>query len=140
MKAVDKIAIIDLLQQRETELMKLWDCETRIGLLLGKAYPFPAPPALPSRRKRLPAKSKAAQSTTLRRLKKNQENAYRVHYRLEGQPESTLQVEVELCRELLKLQVPGFSITRIETVKLDASMSCQVLDVLYKRSGKQKKV
>jgi hypothetical protein len=134
MTAVEKTLIVDLLQQREAVLVRIWDYESRVCRLLGKPFAFPDPPPLPSRLKRLALKDGAAQKTTLRRLKKPRENAYRIRYRLDGQLASTLQVDVELCRELLKTQVPGFSVVSVETVKLRNTMDYEAVAVLYRSS------
>ena len=48
----EETTVIDLLRQREAELVKVWECEEGIRNLLGVTdFPYPAVPDLPSRRK-----------------------------------------------------------------------------------------
>ena len=124
MDTLQEIHIIDLLCQREAELVKVACAEEAVrNLLGGVAFPFPPPPDLPSRRKtrmvkkaavavRLPEKLPAG----LRMLELPGENAYRVVYRYNGEQKESFQADFDFLNLLLNFPEDAFQVLSIEAV------------------------
>jgi hypothetical protein len=133
--ALDKTKLIDLLREREAAFVRVWECEQQINRVLGVPYPFPPPPPLPclgkrKRSRRTTAKRAATAVPSLRRLQGKRENAYHVHYELDGVHADTFQTDTELIRRLLATEIPGFRILRVDTVEFRAPDDWQTVDRL----------
>lgn len=138
MEKRDDIAILDLLRQREAELVKVWQCEEAICGILGvSSYPFEGAPMLPSRVKgkrtvkvgvsgRSGVRGGASGSSALsskdtsslpgiRKLRFG-EDAYRVVFEHCGERETSFQTDGDLIRKLFLLVGDDFKIELVETV------------------------
>ena len=132
----EETTVIELLRQRETELVKVWECEEGIRNLLGGAdFPYPAIPDLPSRRKVAKGASRrvvgrkgaacadeAAQTGSssvpvLRRLADG-ETAYRLEFESRGRRESSFQTDLDGVRKLFQIRSGEFTMLKVETVFL----------------------
>ena len=112
-------SLIDLLRERESCLVTVWDCEQRIRRLLGGAdYPFPPPPDLPSRG-RSKGSREAAAAPGPRRLRDG-ENAYRVAAHFAGETRVLVHHDFEVVKTLGATAAPYFQVTTIEPVRLRA--------------------
>ena len=130
----EETTVIDLLRQREAELVKVWECEEGIRNLLGVTdFPYPAVPDLPSRRKvakgasrrvvRRSATSVDAETAQegasavppLRRLE-GDETAYRLEFESRGRRESSFQTELDGVRKLFQIRSGEFTMLKVETV------------------------
>jgi len=137
MNAAEQARIIDLLKQRETALVQVWKCESKVHEILGCDFPFPAPPPLPSlaKRKRHPRKAPAAPETGIkvRRLKADREDAYRIHYRQGDAGAETLQPDAVILSFISKLDTPIIDVTKVETVRLNADGTAIAMDLLWEK-------
>ncbi len=100
-----QIALHQLLLEREALFLRVHLLERRIEELLGVPYPFPPPPALPSRRPlpKIPRRQfKPPTSPTLRELEEG-EVAYRVTFRNGGQEWTEKHVQRKPLEALLRL-------------------------------------
>ena len=142
MPPIASIEVIDLLHQREAEFIRVWECEQKIRQILDMPdFPFPPPPDLPSRRKRVkPAPKKATPSTqepapsgasTIRKLVPGQENAYRLCYVYNQEQRCSFQIDRELVRTLLSTQTADFTLLSVETVLYQDDEHWEVIERLY---------
>ena len=130
----EETTVIDLLRQREAELVKVWECEEGIRKLLGVTdFPYPAVPDLPSRRKVAKGASRRAvrrsvacgddetppegvpSAPPLRRLE-GDETAYRLEFESRGRRESSFQTELDGVRKLFQIRSGEFTMLKVETV------------------------
>ena len=129
----EETTVIDLLRQREAELVKVWECEEGIRNLLGVTdFPYPAVPDLPSRRKVAKGASRRAVRRSggcgdaaaedaaplappLRRLE-GDETAYRLEFESRGRRESSFQTELDGVRKLFQIRSGEFTMLKVETV------------------------
>ena len=130
----EETTVIDLLRQREAELVKVWECEEGIRNLLGVTdFPYPAVPDLPSRRKVAKGASRRAvrrgggcvdaatgqdaapSAPPLRRLE-GDETAYRLEFESRGRRESSFQTELDGVRKLFQIRSDEFTMLKVETV------------------------
>ena len=130
----EETTVIDLLRQREVELVKVWECEEGIRNLLGVTdFPYPAVPDLPSRRKVAKGASRRAvrrsggcvdtatgqdaapSAPPLRRLE-GDETAYRLEFESRGRRESSFQTELDGVRKLFQIRSSEFTMLKVETV------------------------
>ena len=130
----EETTVIDLLRQREAELVKVWECEESIRNLLGVTdFPYPAVPDLPSRRKVAKGASRRAvrrsvacgddetppegvpSAPPLRRLE-GDETAYRLEFESRGRRESSFQTELDGVRKLFQIRSGEFTMLKVETV------------------------
>jgi hypothetical protein len=138
MGTMREIQIIDLLCRREAELVKVAQAEEAVrNLLGGAAFPFPAPPDLPSRRKvtkakkRLAVKADAETFPGLRKLEPPEENAYRLVYRFNGEEKESFQNDFEFLLDLLKFPAEAFELLSIETVLFRQADDWQARQMLW---------
>ena len=134
MISLEETIVIDLLRQREAELVKVWECEEGIRNLLGVTdFPYPAVPDLPSRRKVAKGASRRAvrrgggcvdaatgqdaapSAPPLRRLE-GDETAYRLEFESRGRRESSFQTELDGVRKLFQIRSSEFTMLKVETV------------------------
>ena len=130
----EETTVIDLLRQREAELVKVWECEEGIRKLLGVMdFPYPAVPDLPSRHKVAKGASRRAvrrsvacgddetplegvpSAPPLRRLE-GDETAYRLEFESRGRRESSFQTELDGVRKLFQIRSGEFTMLKVETV------------------------
>ena len=130
----EETTVIDLLRQREAELVKVWECEVGIRKLLGVMdFPYPAVPDLPSRHKVAKGASRRAvrrsvacgdvempqegvpSAPPLRRLE-GDETAYRLEFESRGRRESSFQTELDGVRKLFQIRSGEFTMLKVETV------------------------
>ena len=130
----EETTVIELLRQREAELVKVWECEEGIRNLLGVTdFPYPAIPDLPSRRKVAKGASRrvvcrkgavcAADAVqdgplsipALRRLAEG-ETAYRLEFESRGRRESSFQTDLDSVRKLFQIRSDEFTMLKVETV------------------------
>ena len=129
----EETIVIDLLRQREVELVKVWECEEGIRNLLGITdFPYPAVPDLPSRRKTLRGASRrvvrrrdasgeevaregASFVPPLRHLMEG-ETAYRLEFESRGRLESSFQTDLDGVRKLFQIRSDEFAMLKVETV------------------------
>ena len=130
----EETIVIDLLRQREAELVKVWECEEGIRNLLGVTdFPYPAVPDLPSRRKVAKGASRRAvrrsggrgdaeagqdvpsSAPSLRRLE-GDETAYRLEFESRGRRESSFQTDLDGVRKLFQIRSDAFTMLKVETV------------------------
>lgn len=133
MDALDQLHLTHVLREREAAFVTVWECEDRIRRLLrGAAFPFPAPPDLPSRRRRasVPAAAKSGVGAGLRRRRRG-EDAYRLSCLNRGEPGEALTDELDTVRALLAAPPQVLSVLRVETVALDDAGKPTVLDCLW---------
>ena len=134
MISLEETIVIDLLRQREAELVKVWECEEGIRNLLGVTdFPYPAVPDLPSRRKVAKGASRravrrsggcvdaatgqdAAPSAPLLRRLEGDETAYRLEFESRGRRESSFQTELDGVRKLFQIRSSEFTMLKVETV------------------------
>ncbi|MDD4097439.1 MAG: hypothetical protein PHC30_01585 [Lentisphaeria bacterium] len=150
------ITIIDLLRQREAELVVVWKCEQEIRRLLDDVdYPFPLPTGLPSLRKsklsaRKTASAKPAASGAsspapsfaaaglpvpeCRKLDPARENAYRLVFLRNGVRDSSFQTDTELINTLAGLNCQEFQLLSLETVLFTDLDDWHVVDTLWAES------
>ena len=126
----EEIQIIDLLGQRDEQFRIVARCEESIkDILGGYAFPFPAPPDLPSRRPRKAGFKKKPQEASpgithlgwLRKLEPPQENAYRLTYQTRDNPEpqTVFHTDFNLLSNLAELELQGaVEILHLETGQL----------------------
>ena len=143
MQANVSIEVIDLLHQREAEFIRIWECEQKIREILPD-FPFPAPPELPSRRKRVkPVAKKVAEpdavplskaSAAIRRLVPGEENAYRLVFLYNNEQQSSFQMDRELVRTLVNVKTTDFIILSVETVRYQDEDHWQTIETLYSNS------
>ena len=126
--------VIELLREREAELVKVWECEEGIRNLLGVTdFPYPAIPDLPSRRKVAKGASRrvvsrkepscAAETAqngvsavpALRRLAEG-ETAYRLEFESRGRRESSFQTDLDGVRKLFQIRSGEFTMLKVEAV------------------------
>lgn len=140
MDTLQEIQIIDLLSRREGELLKVAQAEEAIRELLGGvAFQFPAPPDLPSRHKPkgIPSRRRAAVDMHeeslpgLRRLEAEDENAYRLTYRYNGEKKESFQADFDFLQLLLTFPEEAFQLLRIETVFFRTPGDWQVRSLLW---------
>ena len=108
MQANVSIEVIDLLRQREAEWIRIWECEQKIREILPE-FPIPAPPELPSSRKRSKPVAKKAPapeaappskaSAAIRQLVSGEENAYRLVFLYNNEKQTSFQADRELDRK-----------------------------------------
>ncbi len=135
MKPSDIIQRARLLRQREEAFVVVWECEERVRRRLGGAeWPWPAPPALPSRQRHRgrPASPRPPASAEIgvRRLRPG-EDAFRLTGSCRGQTGATLTADPAVARALLAAAVPSWTVQRLETVRLDAAGSAVVVECLW---------
>jgi hypothetical protein len=142
----EEIQIIDLLGQRDQQLRIVARCEDSIrNILGGYAYPFPAPPDLPSRRPRKPSGKKQQAATPeiprlgwLRKLEPPQENAYRLTYQTRDntEPQTVFHTDYNLLANLAELELQGaVEILRLETGLLQDDETWTPRQVLLDRQN-----
>ncbi|NLF16436.1 MAG: hypothetical protein GX595_04160 [Lentisphaerae bacterium] len=136
MKPSDIIQRARLLRQREEAFVTVWECEERVRRRLGGAeWPWPAPPALPSRQRHRggPPSTRrppAAAESVVRRLRPG-EDAFRLTGSCRGQAGATLTADPAVARALLAAAVPSWAVSRLETVRLDAAGTAVVVECLW---------
>ena len=130
----EETTVIDLLRQREAELVKVWKCEEGIRNLLGvKDFPYPAVPDLPSRRKTARGASRrvvrrkdvsadgnamsgGAMNVPMLRGLAEGETAYRLEFESRGRRESSFQTDLDGVRKLFQIRSEEFKMLKVETV------------------------
>lgn len=140
-----EIQIIDLLARRETEFLRVWTCEQEIGRLLnGVAFPFSAPPPLPSHAHGRRQKLKVTLTPTaaaldangsrmvLRRLQPT-ENAYRLTYAFKGEKHSSFSTDLDFISKLPRLSCADFRLLRVEAGCYCSMEQFEVTEVLWQR-------
>ena len=130
------IQINEKLMEREDRLVDVHDIERQINILLGaEAYPFPAPPALPSRQKRSKVKRKVKKKVTkairIRKLDPDTESAYRVTYTDQGVERSEIHFTPQPITLLIDTRLPDLQVLRVETVQLFNSTDAVRVELLY---------
>ena len=140
MRSNVSIEVIDLLHQREAEFIRVWECEQKIREILPD-FPFPDPPDLPSRHKRVkpsakktppPDASPASQtSAAIRRLVPGEENAYRLTFLYNNELQTSFQMDRELVRMLVNVKTTDFSIVSVETVLFQDTEHWKTIETLY---------
>ncbi|MFA6930626.1 MAG: hypothetical protein WCT05_09875, partial [Lentisphaeria bacterium] len=140
MDTLQEIQIIDLLSQREAELVKVAQAEEAIRELLGGvAFPFPAPPDLPSRhkprgkllRRRAAVDMSEEALPGLRRLEAEVENAYHLVYRYNGEKKESFQADFDFLQLLQTFPGEAFQLLRIEAVFFRTPEDWQVRSLLW---------
>ena len=130
----EETTVIELLRQREAELVKVWECEEGIRNLLGVTdFPYPAVPDLPSRRKTAKGASRrvarrggvsddaaggldgSVAVPALRKLAEG-ETAYRLEFESRGRRESSFQTDLDGVRKLFQIKSQDFTMLKVETV------------------------
>lgn len=113
-----------LLMAREEELVRVWDLEQQIHRILGKPYPLPPPPLLPSRLQTAKKGGKAKERTPGAKIRplRSDEGAYQVTYDAgDGDTATTLEATADLVRSLLAANQPSLRILRVAAVRFDGS-------------------
>lgn len=137
MEVQANIQIVDLMRRRETELQRVWECERAIrGTLGGGDFPFPLPPELPSRQAARPGRGRDSSASVslpmVRRLKTENEDAYRVHLVTSRGDYTTLTDDPEVVRSAFCLPDTCLKIRSVETISFAADDSLVVTAVLYR--------
>jgi hypothetical protein len=134
MDPLQSLHITDLLRKREAEFVRIWKCERAIQAIVQDAYVFDVPD-LPSRQKpRRSQKAKPKATPRLRRLRRDREHAYQVHYEHAAATRTGLTTDTDFLRSLLALDPPGFRVSRIESVRLADTGETMPVSTLWERS------
>jgi hypothetical protein len=128
------IRITDLLREREALFVRVHECESVMERILGQPYSGLTVPPLPSlakRKKIRPAKERDSRPSTLRKLRKGEENIYLVAYEQDGVPAQSTQRETALLQLLVDSPPPGFRIRKIDTACIDDGGIHHVIQTVY---------
>ena len=132
LSALSKIQINDLLMEREDCFVQVSEYEAMIEEILGQPYPMPAPLCpLPSQSKRVKPRKAPSKSKSVRRLRPDIENAYRISFTQHGTSGSCLQKAPRLVNEMMQNFLPDYKVTRIEAVWVDSVDDITLIDILY---------
>ncbi|MFA4945533.1 MAG: hypothetical protein WC789_12635 [Lentisphaeria bacterium] len=139
MTMLESIRLTDLLLERESEFVRIAECERLIQGILGQPYPFTPPPPLPSLAKRRPPRrprkgeeAGGAAAVALRPLRER-ENAYRVTWRQGEEAEVSFQADRALVQRLLALREPEFTVMEVAAVQVASPAEVTVHEVLFVR-------
>ncbi len=143
----EETTVIDLLRQREAEVVKVWECEEGIRNLLGVTdFPYPAVPDLPSRRKLARGASRRvvrrkdactdgnspySNVPPLRGLAVG-ETAYRLEFESRGRRESSFQTDLDGVRKLFQIRSGDFKMLKVETVVFRSVDDWDLKETLWK--------
>ena len=124
MQALQEIKIVELLYEREQELLKIHQLEEAVRATLnGENYPFPEPPEMPSLmvkmkkgRKKQSNKKNTEKHDFIRKLQSPGENAYRIVFEYQGEEKESFQNDEDLLKTLLTFPNEAVNILKIETV------------------------
>ena len=121
MTSSQDILITDLLMEREDALGQVWRCEQLVTKILGRSYPFPSPPDLPSRRRKAKRPKVRSTPATIPRLKSDEETVYRVDVQEGATVRQSYQDNHRLLNKIIKISTPAFRIIRIQAGTYDDS-------------------
>ncbi len=117
------IRINALLLEREGHFLRVHELEQAAAAILGEPYPFSQPP-LPSNQRtkgKSTKRSKATDATPKIRKLTDDESAYRVTYRQQGQTRTEDHASTEALHTLLAAQSRTLDVLHIATLAPDGS-------------------
>ena len=137
MNAKEMIQINRLLRQREEIYADILESEEKIqDALDGGSYPLPKPPEVPSIfRSAKKSSKKRIKVKQIRKLKRTEENAYKITFMLNHEPHSDFIRDVRLVRRLQTFSIPFFELLKVETVQIKSNTEVQTVDLLYIKSN-----
>lgn len=130
------IEIADKLIEREDHLVEVFELERKINSILGQAYPFELPVALPSMAKRKASKKKRKavkkpKMLRLRKLDPETESAYRITYLQQGATRMEVHLSAAPLNTLLNTPLPQIHILTIETVRPTTENQWESVETLF---------
>ena len=138
MQQQDKIRIMELLNLRDQEFQRISDCEQEIHRILnGANFQFPKVVDLPSAKKSAKRNGKLDDSwvdkyhTTLRTLRPECENAYRLDFLNGNKKDFTYHVDKKLLETLLDFDNADFRILKISAGYLQSDEDWRETETIW---------
>ena len=138
MDAPKTVAIVDLLMQRDKAFVDVYEAESAVTRILGRRYPFPPPPDIPSMRRSKSVRHRGDDQPSHVRLRNlhSEETAYRVTYTQGGEERVEVQTRLQPVRRVVECEshLPDFRIERIDIIAVQDDGTEVAYACLYDRT------